>query len=563
MSVAASRVVASIVIPTFNHAQWVAEAIDAALAQTVRCEVIVVDDGSTDRTPEILQGYGRRIRVLTIPHTGPSAARNAGIDAAQGTYLMLLDADDLIAPSKVQEQIAAFDSHVGLVLCDVEIVDDVRNRVELASARYRYAERQLGGWIRAQLEPANFIPIMSPLIRRSVLVDHHVRFGDLLPEDWHFWYAVAAHARARYLPRVLATYRKHQRGRNAMRRGVDHVSPSRVAEDGSVSRRVLNLGCGTPGTPSWHPQPGCVNLDRSLGWCFEDGLPQYADASVDAITISHAMMYLDEQDWPAMCREFARVLKPNGVVRITEDDTEHLESSRRGGWRGSEPAVTMTSAAFVKGHLERGGLLAVEVTATTTRFTDDALLQSQHGDPPDVFFVEGVKAVGVVFAPHADDEALFASYTLLRYRPHVVICCPSVRDYGDTMVREGESRAAVSLLGAGPVEQWLGGDLVTQMRAFDARVHPGRVWAPDRQTSHPDHLAVADAALAVFGDRVETYHTYDAAGKVTGGRCVESEPGWDLRKRQALACYETQMTHPRARVVFTWDLAEFYGEATR
>jgi len=322
----------------------------------------------------------------------------------------------------------------------------------------------------------------------------------------------------------------------------------------------LNLGCGTPTTRSWHPIQGLVNLDKSLGWTFEDGLGEFIERSVAGITISHALMYVPEEHWPAVFAEFARVLGDGGVVRITEDVTDDPASARYGGWKGSEPAVTMTSPSMVRQHLERAGLTAFDVTKTHTNYRDRSLMQAQHGDPPHVFFIEGVKAAGVLFAPHSDDEALFGAFTILKYRPHVVVCFPSVGDYGDTTIREAETREAMSVLGAAQVQQWDGRELVAKMRKMDARLKPSRVWAPDRDTSHPDHVAVAMAAREVFGDRVTTFHTYREGQKVRSGRLVPFEPAWVSQKLRALARYQSQLNHPRAVYWFTQDLAEYYGE---
>lgn len=547
--------VATVIIPAYQHAEYIRDAVDSALAQTVPVRVVVVDDGSTDDTIERLSGYDERVTVLRLPHGGPSLARNAGIEAADTEFVMLLDADDVIAPEKVEHQIAQFSPDVGWVLCDTRIEDEAKGRVTKASVQYDYARKQLGGWVAPLLEHANFIPIMAPLIRRSVLGDA-IRFSDKdIPEDWAFWRKVAASARLRYLPEVLATYRKRRNGRSRIpmraRRALPNVTlPLR-----------LNLGCGTPGTASWHPIPGFVNLDKGLGWYFEDGLGEFPDHSVAAITISHALMYVELDKWPAIFSEFARVLAEDGVIRITEDVTDDPESSRYGGWRGSEPAVTLTHVEMVKAHLARAGLLPVDVTINTTGYRDRSLMQAQHGTPPHVFFVEGKKLRGTLFAPHSDDETLFGAFTILRYRPRVVVCYPSTGDYGSTEAREAETRSAMSVLGASMVEQWQGGDMVAQMRAFDARVHPLRVWAPDERASHTDHVAVARAARTVFGDRVTTYHTYDAAGKVRDGREVEYEPVWVGQKLRALARYETQHAHPRAHRFFLDDLREFYGES--
>lgn len=545
--------VASIVIPTYQHAQWLPDAIESALAQTVPCDVIVVDDGSTDATHEVLDRYANRgVRVFQIPHQGPSAARNLGINRASGEFVMFLDADDVIAPEKVARQLREFTPDIGWVLCDVLIEDDAKRRSITASQQYRYADKDLGGWIQPELTKGPFIPVMSPLVRASVL--EGIRFEDgKVPEDYHFWHAVAGVARVRYVPEVLATYRHRRTGRSRLPKRARAVSPN------IVQPQRLNLGCGTPTTRSWHPIDGMINLDKSLGWRFEDGLGDFIDGSVAGITISHALMYVDEQDWPAVFAEFARVLQPGGVVRITEDDAVNPVSIRYGGWKGSEPAVTLTSAALVRRHLERAGLVAHDVDQSSTRYADGSLLQAQHGEAPHVFFIEGVRGNGVLFAPHNDDEALFAAFTVLRYRPQVVVCFPSSGDYGDPVLRENETREAMGVLGAAGVEQWQGGALVAQMRAYDARATPTRVWAPHPHASHPDHVAVAKAAAEVFGDRVTTYHTYVDGQKVREGGEVPYEPTWVAQKLRALLRYPSQLTHPRAHAFFLNDLREYTG----
>lgn len=123
----------TIIIPTFEHAASLGDAIDCALHQTAPVEVIVVDDGSTDSTPAVLERYGGRIRPFRIEHAGPSAARNVGLDEARGEFVQFLDADDVIVPSKIERQLAAMAPPVGWVLCDVLIEDERPKRSLLAS----------------------------------------------------------------------------------------------------------------------------------------------------------------------------------------------------------------------------------------------------------------------------------------------------------------------------------------------------------------------------------------------------------------------------------------------
>jgi len=95
----------TVVIPSFNCARFIREAVDSALAQTVPpLEVIVIDDGSTDGTPEIMAGYASdpRVRYLHQKNAGQSTARNNGIRAARGEFIALLDADDRWKPDKLE-----------------------------------------------------------------------------------------------------------------------------------------------------------------------------------------------------------------------------------------------------------------------------------------------------------------------------------------------------------------------------------------------------------------------------------------------------------------------------
>lgn len=100
-----SRLV-SVVIPAYNAAAYVAEAVESALAQDhAEKEVIVVNDGSTDDTLAALARFGNRIRIVDQSNAGPPAARNAGLDAAHGDYIAFLDADDVWIQGKLGAQV--------------------------------------------------------------------------------------------------------------------------------------------------------------------------------------------------------------------------------------------------------------------------------------------------------------------------------------------------------------------------------------------------------------------------------------------------------------------------
>ena len=104
----------SIIIPTYNRADFLSEAIRSVLAQTFTgYELIVVDDGSTDGTVAMVRGIADpRVSVLSLPHCGsPGRARNAGIARARGRYVAFLDSDNLWEPTKLEDQLAALSAH--------------------------------------------------------------------------------------------------------------------------------------------------------------------------------------------------------------------------------------------------------------------------------------------------------------------------------------------------------------------------------------------------------------------------------------------------------------------
>ena len=96
----------SILIPAYNAERWIGDTIRSALGQTwPKTEVIVVDDGSQDDTLTIARGFESSVvQVVTQPNMGAAAARNRAMELAQGSYIQWLDADDLLAPDKVQHQ---------------------------------------------------------------------------------------------------------------------------------------------------------------------------------------------------------------------------------------------------------------------------------------------------------------------------------------------------------------------------------------------------------------------------------------------------------------------------
>ena len=112
----------SVIIPTYNCAPYLAEAIDSVLLQAgVNIEIIVVDDGSIDNTKDVIEKYRHRITYISqMPRRGASAARNLGIQHASGEWIAFQDADDIWLPEKLSMQLDALQGYpdAGLVFAD-------------------------------------------------------------------------------------------------------------------------------------------------------------------------------------------------------------------------------------------------------------------------------------------------------------------------------------------------------------------------------------------------------------------------------------------------------------
>jgi glycosyltransferase involved in cell wall biosynthesis len=203
----------SVIIPTFNYARFLGEAIDSALAQSYApLEIIVVDDGSTDATSEVLAAYGDRIRVLRQKNEGVAMARNAGIAAARGDYLAFLDSDDAWYPRKLELQMPRFEAEpaLGLVHCGAETIDSAGRMLSASTGGMegRVAEAML----RMDREVIN--PQGSSIVVPKRVAEEIGGFDPRLPpsEDWDFCYRIAARYPVGYVAAALVRYRLHGLG---------------------------------------------------------------------------------------------------------------------------------------------------------------------------------------------------------------------------------------------------------------------------------------------------------------------------------------------------------------
>lgn len=165
--------------------------------------------------------------------------------------------------------------------------------------------------------------------------------------------------------------------------------------------------------------------------------------------------------------------------------------------------------------------------------------------------------MNLLLAPHHDDEALFASYLCLRYRPRVVVCYPGATRHGPPETRQAETRAAMDVLGCDSTVVYGDGvDLEEEVIAAAGRA--ASVLAPlPEQGGNSDHNRVGHLAASLFPGRVMFYTTYTESGRSTCGEQVDVQPGWEDLKRRALRCYPSQLRRRGTRVHFERPLDEY------
>jgi len=208
----------SVVVPAFNAASTLSLTLSSIANQTYRSlDIIVVDDGSTDRTAAIARHFRLsepRLRVITQPNGGVAAARNAGIRSSKGEFVAFIDADDLWHPTKIELQIEALlaeDPDVALVYSPYRVIDTDGNVI--ASSRRHGAS----GWVLNRHLYENIVGNGSSVLVRKAVLQELGGFDSWLREqgaegceDLLLQLRIAARYKFREVPAYLIGYRKHR-----------------------------------------------------------------------------------------------------------------------------------------------------------------------------------------------------------------------------------------------------------------------------------------------------------------------------------------------------------------
>ena len=234
----------SVIIPTYNRREFLAQAVASVRAQTFQdWELIVVDDGSDDGSDEMLESLDDpRIRLIRQPRQGVSAARNRGIRASRHPWIALLDSDDQWQPSKLECQINALKTAPEYRLIHSDEIWIRRGR----RVNPKKIHRKYGGWIYHRCLPLCVISPSSVLLQRSLL-DEVGCFDEEYPvcEDYELWLRICCRYPVLFLDESLTIkYGGHSDQLSRSRWGLDRYRLQALL-------KTYRSGCLTPQQKAW------------------------------------------------------------------------------------------------------------------------------------------------------------------------------------------------------------------------------------------------------------------------------------------------------------------------
>ncbi|MCI1477715.1 MAG: glycosyltransferase [Clostridium beijerinckii] len=201
----------SVIMPTYNNSVYIEEALNSLFYQTyTNIEIIVVDDGSTDNTNEVLEKYLDKIKYIRKINEGVSSARNLGIDLSKGDYIAFLDSDDLYSRDKIEKQVEMLEQFkdIDIVYNDIDIINENGEYISTLESEGVYTNKNnfLCMMLVRQIIPGP----ASMMIRRKCLEDgirYNERYSNA--EDYDFTLKIALRYKYGYLNKSLYMYRRH------------------------------------------------------------------------------------------------------------------------------------------------------------------------------------------------------------------------------------------------------------------------------------------------------------------------------------------------------------------
>lgn len=191
----------SVIIPTYNRCNFLKEAIESVLNQKYKnLELIVIDDGSSDNTKEIIKDYKNKLKYIYQPNKGVSSARNVGIKESSGEFIAFLDSDDLWLPKKLSTQVTFFQENKDAIICYTDEIW-IRNGVRVNQCK---KHTKYSGFIFDKSLPLCIISPSSVMMKKEIF-EKVGYFDEALPacEDYDLWLRITLHFPVYFIPTPL------------------------------------------------------------------------------------------------------------------------------------------------------------------------------------------------------------------------------------------------------------------------------------------------------------------------------------------------------------------------
>ncbi len=304
----------AVVIPAFNHARYIAEAVDSVLAQDYpNIDLVVIDDGSTDDTPRVLERFGARLRWFSRENRGQSATLNEGWSKTRGEILLYLGDDDILRPGAITTAVSAMQAHPSVtgVYGDYLIIDDESRTVR----RVFVPDVDVRCMVRDFAPP----PGAGAFVRRSVW-EQVGGWDESLRQvpDRDFFQKVLLHGPMLRLNEPLAAFRVHEASQTFRPRAASSAAEPILVADRFFQRDDLP-----------------ADLLR---------LKTRARAMARVVAARHE---LRRRDWPAALRHMADALSVQPRIAVSPTAWRFIANGL--GMRGRRGTVTKTPRAITEG----------------------------------------------------------------------------------------------------------------------------------------------------------------------------------------------------------------------
>ena len=219
----------SVIIASYNHQDYIAQTLESLEKQTFQdFEIILVDDGSTDKTVETAGNFPSRAQIFTQENHGVVAARNRGLGLAKGEYICFVDSDDVVLPGRFERQVTALDGdpELGLVFADALIIDSKGSRIGKFSDVYPVVPGDVAQMLAMHY---CFTPMITVMVRAEVLkkTGPFEKPGPI--SDYMKWIEVAHLSKVYYDPEPQGCWRRHQTSTSKNANKVKSYAKTRMA----------------------------------------------------------------------------------------------------------------------------------------------------------------------------------------------------------------------------------------------------------------------------------------------------------------------------------------------